>query len=272
MNTKSLGIQILEHICTDHLTVPILARALGMGLADFESKVLRDSNPPNNEMVKNLAELTNHTLAFKSSQVTEDQLWKWITDYDVADRSIRVTVNTGTWKEPPVTVPLPWMLPSQGAANAARPSRVEWVLEHPAFTLEACKQAHPGISEGDLTLDLRALRWHPMQEMVNGDVLMVWRWNPLKLPRPPGRPTTSIFQQEPDVDMAPHFLRVRQNQVKAILDNRLAAGQTSVSVQDIAREHLRYEVKSERTLQAMRNTMTQVGWAYNKYDKVWRPV
>lgn len=259
VKTKSIGVHLLEQVCNAQLTVPMLARALGMWLGDLERIMVENDPPPT--FVADLVACTKQAWMLGVPELEPDQVWRWIADYDVADSTERVTVTDGDWQELPV---LTTADPDPGT------DRLAWCIRTQAFTM-AAYEATWRIRNGDLTPEdeIRPTRWRPHQETVNGVRLMVWRWNPLNKSRG-GRPAPLRFNLPPIVSLESSVKQEFRRRIRVILERGIAAGLTQVTAQDVAQAlHGRPNLGSN-TMQAIRNAMKDLGWVYVPYDKIWK--
>jgi hypothetical protein len=244
----------------------MVARAIGVWTGTLEKAMVL--NDPTVEMVDLLAKLTDPMQAngwlHGIAPLTVQEIWKWVADWDVEEPDNRTTVTESTWDEPE---------PLKGYDPEPGDDRIAWLRRNPVFTLEYWKKTwgtSKSVSPEDI---LRSYRWYPMQEFQHG---VVWRWNPLKLPRPTGKPVSNYLRSPAssaagDVSMRPALLHMKKSRVQAILDAATAAGFQQATTQEVAQVFYGRTVKNTKTLQSLRNEMAACGWEYNMYDKVWRP-
>jgi len=62
-----------------------------------------------------------------------------------------------------------------------------------------------------------------------------------------------------------------KTRLQKILAEATAAGVTQAKIQEVARVLYGREITNNGTLQKLRDNMTECGWEYNMYHKVWRP-
>lgn len=262
--TKSFGLHLLEHFCKNGLTPPILARAIGVWTGDLE-RVMAENNPTP-DMLSNLVQLSAHAWLFGVDVLTQEQVLKWVEDWDAADPKDRTTVTESTWEEPELLSKPDY---SPGIDKKA------WLIKNPVLTLEAWKSTWQYFGEGVTAEEmLRSFRWYPMQEYRKGHV---WRWNPLKVGRSRGKPNdyfqpSVYFPKKDPVNDTPLPLRnARRDRVQTILSRIVTTGAEQVKFQAIVRAYYGRDVKNSKMLQDLRNAITDCGWVYNMYAKVWEP-
>ena len=257
---KSFGVELLERVCINGLTPPILARALGIWLGELELAMVWGTPTP--EMVEHLAEITTGmgAVIFDLQPWSVDEINRVVAEYDAAPVDQRVTVTESTWTEPRVLE-----VPDMAPGNDKR----DWLRSHPAFTIDAWKRTW-GHTADDAEMYLKPLRWNTHRELVGISNILVWRWNPLKLTRPAGRPAKLYFEPIQPTARATIQWRMK-TRLQKILAEATAAGVTQAKIQEVARVLYGREITNNGTLQKLRDNMTECGWEYNMYHKVWRP-
>lgn len=271
MLTKSLGHLIIEKFCNEHLTVPILARAMGEHLGAFEARLIRDNNPTRDDVAK-LSQLSEHASLFWGTEpYTPRQIWEVVATWDIAKKDERERIREGWWEEPPVLQ----------VGEKSHLTTSEWLKANPVFTIKAFKvsQAHNvrhlmgGVLEDFRVSDvLHTMRWNECVEMVNGQQVKVWRWNPLKLSRPQGYVPPRAFGKRPVVPTAREILvDMKRRKIIEFLQAKLRAGIRQVTPQEVAKVVVGRTVNGQGALQSYRQVLASLGWVYDGSKRAWVP-
>jgi hypothetical protein len=269
MMIESFGQKLLKHFCAESLTVPALARAIGVHTSTLEKAMAE--NKPSTEIVDTLALLSTKNLWFYGiAEITSDAIWQWVVAWNQAAPENRTTVTLRTWDMNPAVRDRPDPNPGTDVND--------WLRRNPVFTLDAWMETwNYGIS--DAVEALHAANWYCTQEW-QSKVTNVWRWNPLKKKRKRGRPPEPyVFQERlpspPDiyncVSMRPATKSLHKGKLHKILATLRASGCNQVNIQEVALLFHGRKVSSSMSLQRVRDNMTACGWEYNMYDRVWRP-
>jgi hypothetical protein len=266
--TKSLGLHVLEKICSKTLTIPTLANAMGMPLAEFEV-ALRDNlrkmggltTIDEKEFWRRLVLLSEYALKIGNKlAITQEQGLAWVDAYDEAPKGERETITKVDYKGLP---------PAWTDSEVSNLTHLEWIVGRKAFTLEAYKNAFPRVDSH--TDALRGFGWWPSPEQVEGVFKSIWRWNPLHLSKPPGRPATSIFQLAPPTPDMAEYMRHR-NLLKT-RDAIIAVSQRIGDPHFFDAKEVYFEKfqssPTQRGLDKLETTLKILGYEYNEFRKLW---
>jgi hypothetical protein len=126
---KSFGLRLLERICVNGMTVPILARAAGYHLATFERCM--QTNELTLAMPERIALLSESMLVWGVEPITEEELRSWVAAYDAAHPNQRVTLEYAPWDEPIISTEV------ENVPGGGLPDKFDWLRRNPVFTLAA---------------------------------------------------------------------------------------------------------------------------------------
>ncbi len=260
MPIKSFGLHVLEKICLGHLTVPILARALGAHLGQFECW-MENGSPPSG-VITNLAHLTRLAWIWGPiKEYSDREIAAWVKDYECAEMSDRVTITETPWEEPHLAK---WQ-----EIDPNPTTRQEWLIVNPVVTLECYRstwvlKAGPGWDPKD---ELHQRGWRASQEMEEDKKVTVWRWNPLELSRPLGKPPGRLLKSKEREPV--NVTNFRHNKIAQYLLNKLEAGIELVTIQEIS-ILTHNKILKDPYLQVLRRDLTALGCRYDSGLKKWR--
>jgi hypothetical protein len=262
---KSFGLRLLERICVNGMTVPILARAAGYHLATFERCM--QTNELTLAMPERIALLSESMLVWGVEPITEEELRSWVAAYDAAHPNQRVTLEYAPWDEPIISTEV------ENVPGGGLPDKFDWLRRNPVFTLAAFRGTFH-MSQPAAAQELRSARWRPDTERVGDRFTTVWRWDPCQYPLPAGRSPARVIPKKPapPTTNGPSLVdRMILMKFKESVDWLYKAGVKQASLQVIAKNYLGYATTNEHKLQPIRDRLKAIGWEYSHSSKLWRP-
>lgn len=255
----SIGKYLVDNFFTEYLTPPIVARAVGMHLGEFEGSVLWKNVVPEITL-KRLVALSYKTFFFRpdADVLDEGVLLAKIKLYDEAPEEERETITECPWDEPVIVQ----------RHEAPDCTKLEWFKKNPVFTLEAFTSTWHYGKTNTAKEELSGTAWYSFPERIEGVLRNVWRFNPLKLQRPAGRPVERPFNPTPKAE---NLDDMKARKVKDLLDKCRNGGLTQLSLPEVTKEIVGYVPRSQNVLQQWREMMTENGWVYNPKSKKWQP-
>ncbi len=260
---KSIGLQIVEQICRGDLTVPILARAMGMWLGEFERLMVENQFSP--EDLKLLAKVSQGAWTIGGCEVDVATLESWQLAYaDAADGNrVTITQDLAIWEEPGVKV-------DPEFTTILKPE--VWVRVNPAFTLVAYERNADAYNTKPVSARtaLRLRRFAPSQETINGVQCQIWRWNPEGVKRPVGgRPQYFQHKSLDGISVRPSLVDDKNTKVAHFLKHYESIGH--VTLEQVAFDYYGYKVKGKKSLATISAAMKAAGWNYNQVSRRWVP-
>lgn len=180
------GLRLVDRLITP-LGVNRVSCAVGVWPGALERAMVR--HDPSPQLLENLAAISKLTwvLGIEVSPPTVEEMQGWLRDFESAPVRQRLHLESSVLQPEVYVMEATERFPPRATAKTL------WLRRGHAFSFRAYLDTFgiPYKNKADAEMDLHAMRFLSQRQWYEGRIRKIWRWNPLKVDRPQGRPIQS---------------------------------------------------------------------------------